>query len=241
VDAGLTMAQKILHSHGVEDVEPGSFGRAFVDLVLVNEVSGSVAMQQFSKMGAERVFDPSKIALVADHFVPAKDARSAELVAALRRFAREQGINTDNILSGPYLNLTDPDELGKHLLETYDADIAARVRPGDVLVGGVNFGMGSSREQAQVALRARGVPAIVAAGFARIFLRNCINIGLPAVESPEAASALRDLETVRIDLGSGVIEAESGRWTVPKQPQFLADLMDGGGLVPWVRRRLEES
>ncbi|MBK5116611.1 MAG: 3-isopropylmalate dehydratase large subunit [Thermoleophilia bacterium] len=87
------MAQKILHSHGVEDVEPGSFGRAFVDLVLVNEVSGSVAMQQFSKMGAERVFDPSKIALVADHFVPAKDARSAELVAALRRFAREQGID----------------------------------------------------------------------------------------------------------------------------------------------------
>ena len=87
------MAQKILRTHGVTDVEPGSFGRAAVDLVLVNEVSGSVAMKQFAKMGAERVFDPGKIALVADHFVPAKDARSAELVAALRRFAREQGID----------------------------------------------------------------------------------------------------------------------------------------------------
>ncbi len=149
-------------------------------------------------------------------------------------------VNTDNILPGPYLNLTDPDELGKHLLETYDAEVAARVQPGDVLVGGVNFGMGSSREQAQVAVRARGVPAIIAVSFARIFLRNCINIGLPAVESPDAASALQDLETVRIDLASGVIEAESGRWAIPKQPPFLADLIDGGGLVPWVRRRLQE-
>lgn len=150
-------------------------------------------------------------------------------------------VNTDNILPGPYLNLTDPEELGKHLLETYDSDIAGRVRPGDILVGGVNFGMGSSREQAQVAVQARGVQAILAASFARIFLRNCINVGLPAVESAEAAASLQDLETVRIDLQAGVIEAESGRWTVPAQPPFLADLMDGGGLVPWVRRRLDET
>jgi 3-isopropylmalate/(R)-2-methylmalate dehydratase large subunit len=87
------MAQKILGSHGVEDVEPGAFGLARVDLVLVNEVSGSVALREFAKMGAERVFDPAKIALVADHFVPAKDAQSAELVAALRRFAVEQRID----------------------------------------------------------------------------------------------------------------------------------------------------
>ena len=86
------MAQKILGSHGVEDVVPGAFGRAAVDLVLVNEVSGSLALREFAKMGAERVFDPAKIALVADHFVPAKDAISAELVATLRRFARDQEI-----------------------------------------------------------------------------------------------------------------------------------------------------
>ena len=150
-------------------------------------------------------------------------------------------VNTDNILPGPYLNLTDPEELGKHLLETYDLEIAGQVRPGDILVGGVNFGMGSSREQAQVAIQARGVRAILAAGFARIFLRNCINVGLPAVESAEAASSLQDLETVRIDLQAGIIESDSGRWSIPPQPPFLADLMDAGGLVPWVRRRLEET
>lgn len=86
------MAQKILRAHGVEDVTPGAFGRARVDLVLLNDVSGAVAMREFSRMGAERVFDRTRVALVADHFVPAKDSRSAELVAALRRFAREQEI-----------------------------------------------------------------------------------------------------------------------------------------------------
>lgn len=91
--AALTIAQKILSAHGVEDVTPGAFGLARVDLVLLNEVSGGVAMQEFAKMGADRVFDPARVALVADHFVPAKDARSAEFVARLRTFAREQGID----------------------------------------------------------------------------------------------------------------------------------------------------
>ena len=149
-------------------------------------------------------------------------------------------VNTDNFLPGPYLNLTDPEQLGAHLLETYDTEIAARIRPGDVLVGGVNFGMGSSREQAQVAIQARGVAAIVAAGFARIFLRNCINVGLPAVESPEASAALRDGEMVRIDLASGLIRGEGESWPVPPQPPFLQELIDAGGLVPWVRQRLRD-
>lgn len=147
-------------------------------------------------------------------------------------------VNTDNILPGPYLNLTDPDELGKHLLETYDAEIAASLQPGDVLVGGRNFGMGSSREQAQVAMQARGIQAVVAAGFARIFLRNCINLGLPAVESADAAAALRAGETVRLDLAGGHISGEAGTWEIPPQPPFIADLIAAGGLVPWVRERL---
>jgi 3-isopropylmalate/(R)-2-methylmalate dehydratase small subunit len=149
-------------------------------------------------------------------------------------------VNTDNILPGPYLNLTDPEELGKHLLETYDAEIAARIQAGDVLVAGVNFGMGSSREQAQVAMRARGVQAIVAASFARIFLRNCINVGFPVVESPEASRGLADGETVRIDLRAGIIAGERESWKIPEQPPFLAELSSVGGLVPWVRRRLAE-
>jgi 3-isopropylmalate/(R)-2-methylmalate dehydratase small subunit len=150
-------------------------------------------------------------------------------------------VNTDNILPGPYLNLTDPEELGRHLLETYDPGIAERVRPGDVLVAGRNCGMGSSREQAQVAIRARGVQAIVAASFARIFLRNCMNRGLPTIESPEAAAALEDGETVRIDLAAGLVEGRAGRWEIPAQPAFLAELLSEGGLVPWVRRRLAEQ
>ncbi len=150
-------------------------------------------------------------------------------------------VNTDNILPGPYLNLTDPAELGEHLLETYDTEIAARVQPGDVLVAGLNFGMGSSREQAQVALQARGVAAIVAAGFARIFLRNCINVGLPAIESPQASAALRDGQTVRIDQAAGLIECEGHSWQVPPQPPFLEELIGAGGLVPWVRRQLRDD
>lgn len=92
MSAGLTIAQKILAAHGVEDVRPGAFGLARVDLVMANEVSGSVALREFERIGATRVFDPDRVALFADHFSPAKDARSAELVARLRRFAREQGI-----------------------------------------------------------------------------------------------------------------------------------------------------
>ena len=148
-------------------------------------------------------------------------------------------VNTDNILPGPYLNLTDPQELGEHLLETYDPEIAARVRPGDILVGGRNFGMGSSREQAQVALRARGVQAIIAHSFARIFLRNTINLGLPAIESPEAAAAIRDGDVVRIDPEAGVVERAEDRWRIPPQPPFIAEIAGDGGLVEWTRRRLK--
>ncbi len=93
MDGPLTISQKVLTAHGVEDPTPGAYGLARVDCVLLNDVSGSVALREFAKMGAERVFDPARVALVADHFVPAKDARSAELVAALRRFAREQDID----------------------------------------------------------------------------------------------------------------------------------------------------
>src|SRR5947209_6633787 len=88
-----TIAQQILAAHGVDDVSPGSFGLARVDLIMANDVSGSVALREFERIGAERVFDPSRVALFADHFAPAKDVRSAEMIGRLRRFAREQGIS----------------------------------------------------------------------------------------------------------------------------------------------------
>jgi 3-isopropylmalate/(R)-2-methylmalate dehydratase small subunit len=151
-------------------------------------------------------------------------------------------VDTDVIIAGPYLNLTDPAELGAHLLETYDPDLSARLAAGDVLVAGENFGSGSSREQAPIAMLGRGIAAVIAASFARIFLRNAINLGLPAIESRDAAAALQSGERVRIDLRAGEIVGESsGSFPVPPSPPFLAAIIDAGGLVPWVRARLAST
>lgn len=148
-------------------------------------------------------------------------------------------VDTDVILPGPYLNVTDPAELGRHLLEGYDPELSARLRPGDVLVAGTNFGCGSSREQAPVAILARGIRAVIAASFARIFLRNAINLGLPAVESPAAAAALQDGEQVTIDLGAArVVGQDSGDFPLVGSPAFVTELLAHGGLVNWVRARL---
>jgi len=124
--AGLTVAQKILSAHGLEDLTPGSFGLARVDLVMMNEVSGAPAIRAFERMGADRVFDPERVALVADHFVPAKDARSAELVAGLRAFARRYGISK-------YWEVgTTPDAGIEHTLLPEQG----LIRPGDLIPGG---------------------------------------------------------------------------------------------------------
>jgi 3-isopropylmalate dehydratase small subunit len=151
-------------------------------------------------------------------------------------------VDTDVIIPGPYLSLTDAAALGEHLLEGYDPELSRRLRPGDVLVAGENFGCGSSREQAPVAILARGIPAVIAASFARIFLRNAINLGLPVIESREAAAALRDGEIVHIDVLGGEIRGErAGAFAVPGAPPFLAEIIARGGLVPWVRDRLERA
>ena len=150
-------------------------------------------------------------------------------------------VDTDAIIPGPYLNLTDPAGLGEHLLEGYDPELSRRIAPGDILVAGENFGCGSSREQAPVAILARGVGAVIAASYARIFLRNAINLGLLAIESREASAGLLEGDAVDIDLAQGVIAGErSGSFAVPPTPPFVAQIIAQGGLVPWVRRRLEE-
>lgn len=147
-------------------------------------------------------------------------------------------VNTDNILPGAYLNLTDPRELGAHLLETYPGDVGSRIRPGDILVAGENCGMGSSREQAQLAILGRGVRAIVAASFARIFLRNCINVGLPVAESAEAVAAIRDGQVIRLGLAEGRLVRGQAVYEIPRQPPFVAEIVDCGGLVEWARARM---
>jgi 3-isopropylmalate/(R)-2-methylmalate dehydratase small subunit len=150
-------------------------------------------------------------------------------------------VDTDVMLPGAYLNITDPQELGTHLLETYsDPEVGRRIAPGDVLVAGRNCGMGSSREHAPLAMIGRGVQAVVAVSFARIFQRNCINLGLLAIEQPEAARALRDGDTVTIDTGAGRISWDGGDAELPPQPPFIQDLLARGGIVEWTRHRLAQ-
>lgn len=151
-------------------------------------------------------------------------------------------VNTDLILPGAYLNLVEPEELGEHLLEGYDAALGASIGPGDIIVGGTDFGGGSSREQAQVAILAREVGAVVAASFSRIFLRNSLNLGLLVIESPEAVADLQTDDRLTIDPLAGRITLADGRvFETPPHPPFVRDLIAQGGLVPWVRHRLEEQ
>ena len=150
-------------------------------------------------------------------------------------------VDTDVMLPGAYLNITDPEELGRHLLETYsDPDVGGRIAPGDILVAGRNCGMGSSREHAPLAMIGRGVQAVIAVSFARIFQRNCINLGLLAIEQPEVAGAVRDGDTVTIDTAAGRITWDGGEAAMPAQPPFIQELLACGGIVPWARRRLAE-
>jgi 3-isopropylmalate/(R)-2-methylmalate dehydratase small subunit len=150
-------------------------------------------------------------------------------------------VNTDNIVPGAYLNITDPALLGPHLLETYPGDAGQRIRPGDIVVAGTNFGMGSSREHAQLAFLARGVSTIVAASFARIFLRNCVNVGLNAIVCPAAAAAVEDGQELTIDLDAGVISSGGRDFAFRVHGPFVRQIVAAGGLVNWTRERVNHD
>jgi 3-isopropylmalate/(R)-2-methylmalate dehydratase small subunit len=151
-------------------------------------------------------------------------------------------INTDLIIPGRYLDDYDSTHLAKHAMEDADKDFAAKVRPGDIIVAGRNFGCGSSREQAPVALKEAGVGAVVAGSFARIFFRNAINVGLPVVTCPEAAQRLSTGDVVAIDLSAGTItrRADGLELSFDPLPGFLLDILERGGLAPHVRDLLTE-
>ena len=118
-------------------------------------------------------------------------------------------INTDEIIPARYLNTSDPLELAKHAMEDADSEFVNRMQPGDFIVAGKNFGCGSSREHAPVALKAAGLAAVIAGSFARIFFRNAFNMGRAIFESPEAAAELKDGQEISVDLDSGVITDQS--------------------------------
>jgi 3-isopropylmalate dehydratase small subunit len=149
-------------------------------------------------------------------------------------------VNTDVILPGKYLTIRDPAVLAPHVMEGVDPAFAEKARPGDVLVAGKNFGCGSSRETAPAAIKAFGIGCVVAVSFARIFLRNAVNIGLPILESEAAARAIQAGDDVEVDPGAGRIrDHTTGRaFDAVPFPPFMRELMAAGGLVPYTRRRL---
>jgi len=152
-------------------------------------------------------------------------------------------VDTDAIIPARYLNTTDPGELARHCLEDLDPDFARAVRPGDVIVAGANFGCGSSREHAPLAIKAAGVSLVAAASFARIFFRNAVNIGLPVVEAPDAVPFIRAGDRIVFDGDTGILtDLTTGRtWPTRPFPAFVREIIAAGGLVELTRRRLEAA
>jgi len=152
-------------------------------------------------------------------------------------------IDTDVILPGKYLVLVDPYELAKHALEGLDADFPAKAKKDVIIVGGKNFGCGSSREQAPLALKYSGVKCVIAESFARIFFRNAINIGLPVIECKGISAAVSDGDKLIVDFEAGKIEnATKGKsFQVPKLPPFIQEILSDGGLIQNLQRRMKKK
>ena len=152
-------------------------------------------------------------------------------------------VDTDVIIPARYLNTSDPRELAQHCLEDLDPAFAANVKPGAILVAGRNFGCGSSREHAPLAIKACGVSCVIAATFARIFYRNALNIALPILECPAAAAAVKAGDALEVDFDTGVIaDATSGEtFRAEPFPPFMQELIAAGGLAAFLRKRGERS
>jgi len=151
-------------------------------------------------------------------------------------------IDTDLIIPARYLNTIDPNELAAHCLEDADPSFAAKVTPGEIIVGGKNFGCGSSREHAPIALKAAGISCVIAVSFARIFYRNAINIGLPILESPEAGAAIQTGDQLEVDLNTGKIRnlTRNEAFQAKPFPRFMRELIAAGGLMEYVKARLNQ-
>ncbi len=147
-------------------------------------------------------------------------------------------INTDEIIPARYLNTTDKAELARHCMEDADKGFAAKVRPGEMIVAGRNFGCGSSREHAPIAIKASGVSCVIAESFARIFFRNSINIGLPIIESKEASGKIKNADTVSVDTTLGVIKNLKTKesYRIEKYPPFMQKIVSAGGLINSIKK-----
>jgi len=149
-------------------------------------------------------------------------------------------VDTDVLYPGRYLNVVDPEEMKRHLFEGLDPGLRARLREDTILVVGENFGAGSSREHVPLAMKAWGIRCLVGKSFARIFYRNCINLGLLAIPCREAAGVARDGSRLHIDMGTGRLVVDGRRFTMQRLPGFLLEIVQAGGLEAWARRRLAD-
>ena len=154
-------------------------------------------------------------------------------------FKYGDNVDTDVIIPARYLNAPSPAELAKHCMEDIDADFVSNVKAGDIMVGGANFGCGSSREHAPISIRAAGISCVIAASFARIFYRNAINIGFPILECPEAAEKINAGDEVTVDFDTGVItDLTTGEtFKATAFPSFINGIIENGGLLPYLKAK----
>jgi 3-isopropylmalate/(R)-2-methylmalate dehydratase small subunit len=153
----------------------------------------------------------------------------------VKGFAHRYGnnVDTDVIIPARYLNTSSHAELARHCMEDIDPEFSAKVKEGDLIVAGENFGCGSSREHAPIAIKASGVSCVIAKSFARIFYRNAINIGLPIMECPDAADAISDGDLISVDFDAGTIhnETKGATYQAAPFPPFILDIIRAGGLI----------
>jgi len=154
-------------------------------------------------------------------------------------FKYGDNVDTDVIIPARYLNAPSPAELAKHCMEDIDTDFVGNVKAGDIMVGGANFGCGSSREHAPISIRAAGISCVIAASFARIFYRNAINIGFPILECPEAAEKINAGDEVTVDFDTGVItDLTTGEtFKATAFPAFINGIIENGGLLPYLKAK----
>lgn len=153
----------------------------------------------------------------------------------------KDNIDTDVIIPARYLNTSDPEELAIHCMEDYDAEFTKKVKPGDIIVAGKNFGCGSSREHAPIALKGAGISCVIAKSFARIFFRNAINIGLPIFESEEMVDQCSEGDLLKVDTVKGIIKNLSNNQVYKTNllPEFIQKVISVGGLREYVKEELK--
>lgn len=152
-------------------------------------------------------------------------------------------VNTDEIIPARYLNTSDPAELARHCMEDIDTEFMQKISAGDIIMAEDNFGCGSSREHAPIAIKEAGISCVIANSFARIFFRNSINIGLPIIESPQVVAGTDSGDELEIDLAAGVVRniTKGSQWQVPAFPKEMQEIISAGGLMAYVKKQAAAS